>query len=93
MERTATWHIEIFLSPRTAIEPVRRRFSAPPRGPSLATRASLGAIQRTQQFLKLARNWPPHRALSGLAHDLFEATVSDIEQNVHQRVQQMQLDT
>jgi hypothetical protein len=33
------------------------------------------------------------RALSGLAHDLLEATVSDIEQNVHQPVQRVRLDT
>jgi Domain of unknown function (DUF1876) len=63
------------------------------RGPSFATRASLGAIRKTQQSLEIGEELATAGALSGLAHDLLEATVSDIEQNIHQRVQRVQLDT
>jgi hypothetical protein len=61
-------------------------FCARPRGPRFATRASLGAIPKDTAVLEIGEGLATARALSGLAHDLFEATVSYIEENVHQRV-------
>lgn len=85
MDRAMTWHIEIFLSE----EGVRTRAVAvlrTVRGPNSAMRALPRAIPTTRTFLKSVRNWQVHAHLV-VSHHLFEATVSDIEQNVHQRVQ------
>jgi hypothetical protein len=57
------------------------------RGPSFATRVSLGANPKDTEVAEIGEELATARAFSGLALDLFEATVSDIEQYVHERVQ------
>lgn len=92
MERTATWHIEIFLSEdgdRTRAEAVLRTTA----GTELRHEGVAWRNPKDTAVPEIGEELATARALSGLAHDLLEATVSDIEQNVHQRVQQMQLDT
>ena len=85
MERTATWHIEIFLfdeGDRTRAEAVLRTSA----GTELRHEGIARRNPKDTEVPEIGEELATARALSGLAHDLFEATVSDIEQNVHQRV-------
>jgi Domain of unknown function (DUF1876) len=92
MERTATWHIEIFLSEdgdRTRAEAVLRTTA----GTELRHEGVAWRNPKDTGVPEIGEELATARALSGLAHNLFEATVSDIEQNVHQPVQRVRLDT
>ncbi|HEX6760506.1 MAG TPA: DUF1876 domain-containing protein [Propionibacteriaceae bacterium] len=92
MEHTATWHIEIFLSEdgdRTRAEAILRTSA----GTELRHEGLAWRNPKDTAVPEIGEELATARALSGLAHDLFEATVSDIEQNVHKRVQRVQLDT
>jgi hypothetical protein len=85
MDRAMTWHIEIFLSE----EGVRTRAVAVLRTGARTELRHEGVASRNPNdtdVLKSVRNWQVHAHLV-VSHHLFEATVSDIEQNVHQRVQ------
>jgi hypothetical protein len=92
MERTATWHVEIFLfedGDRTRAQAVLRTAA----GTEIRHEGIAWRNPKDTAVPEIGEELATARALSGLAHDLFEATVSDIEENVHQRVQRMQLDT
>jgi Domain of unknown function (DUF1876) len=84
MERTATWHIEIFLfedGDRTRAEAVLRT--------SAGTELRQEGIARRNPgdtgVPEIGEELATARALTALAHDLFEATVADVEQNVQER--------
>jgi hypothetical protein len=92
MERATTWHVEIFLSEegdRTRAEAVLRTSA----GTELRHEGVAWRNPKDTEVPEIGEELATARALSGLAHDLFEATVNDIEQNVHQRVQGVRLDT
>jgi Rv2632c-like len=86
MERTATWHIEVFLfeeGDRTRAEAVLRTSA----GTELRHEGVARRNPRDTEVPEIGEELATARALSGLAHDLFEATVADIEENVQERVQ------
>jgi hypothetical protein len=86
MERTATWHIEVFLYEdvdRTRAEAVLRTSA----GTELRHEGVARRNPKDTEVPEIGEELATARAFSGLALDLFEATVSDIEQNVHERVQ------
>jgi hypothetical protein len=92
MDRATTWHIEIFLSEegdRTRAVAVLRTSA----GTELRHEGVAWRNPKDTGVPEIGEELASARALSGLAHDLFEATVSDIEQNVHERVQRLQFDT
>jgi Domain of unknown function (DUF1876) len=85
MERTATWHIEVFLldvKDRTRAEAVLRSSA----GTELPHEGVARRNPMDIEVPEIGEELATAPALSGLAHDLFEATISDIEQNVHERV-------
>lgn len=86
MERAERWHIEIFLSEdgdRTRAEAVLRTSAQTElRHVGLARRNP-----KDSDVPEIGEELATARALSGLAHDLFEATISDVDQNVQQRAQ------
>jgi Rv2632c-like len=82
MEQTATWHIEIFLfedGDRTRANAVLRTSA----GTELRHEGVARRNPKDTEVPEIGEELATARALSGLAHDLFEATISDIEQNVH----------
>jgi hypothetical protein len=86
MARTATWHIEIFLyeeGERTRAEAVLRTSA----GTEFRHEGVARRNPKDAEVPEIGEELASARALSGLVHDLFEATVGDIEQNVHERVQ------
>ena len=85
MERTATWHIEVFLfeeGDRTRAEAVLRTSA----GTELRHEGVARRNPKDTEVPEIGEELATARALSGLAHDLFEATIGDIEQNVHERM-------
>jgi Domain of unknown function (DUF1876) len=91
MTGTATWHIEIFLSEdgdRSRAEAVLRTNA----GTELRHEGIARRNPKDTDVPEIGEELATARALNGLAHKLFEATIADIEQNVHQRVQGVQLD-
>lgn len=91
MTHAGKWHVEIFLSEdghRTRAEAVLRTSA----GTELRHEGVAMRNPRDTDVPEIGDELAAARALSGLAHDLFEATVSDIEQNVRQPVQNVQLD-
>ena len=92
MEHATTWHVEIYLSEdgdRTRAEAVLRTSA----GTELHHKGIAMRNPKDTDVPEIGEELAAARVLSGLAHDLFEATVSDIEQNIHQRVKRVQLDT
>jgi Rv2632c-like len=85
MGRTATWHIEVFLfeeGERTRAEAVLRTSA----GTELRHEGVARRNPRDTEVPEIGEELATARALSGLTHDLLEATVSDIEENVHAAV-------
>lgn len=85
MERTATWHVEIFLfedGDRTRAEAVLRTTA----GTELRHEGVARRNPKDSDVPEIGEELATARALSGLVHDMFEATVSDLEQNVHGQV-------
>jgi hypothetical protein len=85
MEQTATWHIEIFLfedGDRTRANAVLRTSA----GTELRHEGVARRNPKDTEVPEIGEELATARALSALAHDLFEATVSDIEQSVHAQV-------
>jgi hypothetical protein len=92
MTRTATWHIEIFLyedEDRSRAEAVLRASA----GTELRHEGIAWRNPKDTDVPEIGEELASARALSGLAHNLFEAAVADIEQNVHHKVQRVQLET
>ena len=85
MEQTAPWNIEIFLfedGDRTRANAVLRTSA----GTELRHEGVARRNPNDTEVPEIGEELATARALSGLAHDLFEATVSDIEQNLHAQV-------
>jgi hypothetical protein len=77
MEQTATWHIEIFLfedGDRTRANAVLRTSA----GTELRHEGVARRSPKDIEVPEIGEELATARALSGLAHDLFEATVSDL---------------
>jgi Domain of unknown function (DUF1876) len=92
MTSIATRHIEIFLSEdgdQSRAEAVLHTTA----GTELRHEGTARRNPKDTDVPEIGEELATARALSGLAHNLFEAAVADIEQNVHQRVQRVQLDT
>lgn len=92
MEHTTKWQVEIHLSEdgdRTRATAVLRTSA----GTELRHEGVAKRNPKDTDVPEIGEELAAARALSGLAHDLLEATVSDIEGNVHQRVERMDLDT
>lgn len=86
MERTATWQIEIFLfedGDRTRAEAVLRTTA----GTELRHEGIARRNPKDTDVPEIGEELATARALTGLAHDLFEATVADVEANVQERVE------
>jgi Domain of unknown function (DUF1876) len=85
MERTATWHVEIFLfedGEQTRAEAVLRTSA----GAEIRHEGVARRNPKDTDVPEIGEELATARALNGLVHDLFDATVADIEQNVHERV-------
>jgi hypothetical protein len=90
MTRTATWHIEIFLyedGDQSRAEAVLRTSA----GTELRHEGIARRSPKDIDVPEIGEELATARALSGLAHNPFEATVADID--VHQKVQRVQLET
>jgi hypothetical protein len=77
MEQTATWDIEIFLfedGDRTRANAVLRTSA----GIGLRHEGVARRSPKDREVPEIGEELATARALSGLAHDLFEATVSDL---------------
>ena len=86
MERTAHGTLESFLFEdvdRTRAEAVLRTSA----GTELRHEGVARRNPKDTEVPEIDEELATARAFSGLALDLFEATASDIEQNVHERVQ------
>jgi hypothetical protein len=86
MERTTMWRVEIKMvedGERTRAEAVLTT----DRGTEYRAEGIARRNPRDPDVPQIGEELAASRALSGLAHDLFEATVSDVEQNVHHAVQ------
>jgi len=83
--RTTTWHVEIFLyedGEQTRAEAVLRTSA----GTEVRHEGTARRNPKDTDVPEIGEELAAARALSGLAHDLFEAAVADVEQNVHQAV-------
>ena len=82
MLRTTSWHVEIFLyedGEKTRAEAVLRTSA----GTELRHEGRARRNPKDTDVPEIGEELAASRALSGLAHDLFDATVADVEQNVH----------
>lgn len=78
--RTKTWHVEIYLSEsegRTHAQAVLRTDA----GTELAHAGSARCSPDDRDVPEIGDELAACRALTGLAHDLFEASVLDVEGN------------
>ena len=85
MSRTTSWHVEIFLyedGERTRAEAVLRTSA----GTELRHEGIARRNPEDSEVPEIGEELAASRALGGLAHDLFEATLADVEQNVHRPV-------
>ena len=85
MQHTTSWHIEVLLyedDDRTRAEAVLRTSA----GTELRSEGIARRNPTDTDVPEIGEELATSRALSGLAHALFEATVADIEQNVHRPV-------
>jgi len=82
---TTTWHVEIYLyedGNQTRATAVLRTTA----GTELRHEGTARRNPKDTAVPEIGEELATSRALSGLAHDLFEATVADVEQNVHHPV-------
>jgi hypothetical protein len=85
VQHTTSWHIEVLLyedGDRTRAEAVLRTSA----GTELRSEGIARRNPKDSDVPEIGEELATSRALSGLAHALFEATVTDIEQNVHRPV-------
>ena len=85
MQHTTSWHIEVLLyedGDRTRAEAVLRTSA----GTELRSEGIARRNPKDTDVPEIGEELATSRALSGLAHALFEASVADIEQNVHRSV-------
>ena len=85
MQHTTSWHIEVLLyedDDRTRAEAVLRTSA----GTELRSEGIARRNPKDTDVPEIGEELATSRALSGLPHALFEATVADIEQNVHRPV-------
>lgn len=85
MQHATSWHIEVLLyedGDRTRAEAVLRTSA----GTELRSEGIASRNPKDTDVPEIGEELATSRALSGLAHALFEATVADIEQNVHRPV-------
>lgn len=85
VQHTTSWHIEVLLyedGDRTRAEAVLRTSA----GTELRSEGIASRNPKDTDVPEIGEELATSRALSGLAHALFEATVADIEQNVHRPV-------
>lgn len=86
MNRAKTWHIEVFLfedGKNTRAEAVLRTDA----GTIIRHEGTARRNPEDTDVPEIGDELAVSRALSGLAHDLLEASVADIEENVHARVE------
>lgn len=86
MERNMTWRVEINMvedGERTRAEAVLTT----PAGTEYRAEGIARRNPKDPEVPRIGEELAASRALSGLAHELFDATVADVEQNVHHAVQ------
>jgi len=85
VQHRTSWHIEVLLyedGDRTRAEAVLRTSA----GTELRSEGIARRNPKDTDVREIGEELATSRALSGLAHALLEATVADIEQNVHRPV-------
>jgi hypothetical protein len=81
MSTATTWHIELFLSEdghATRAEAVLHTNA----GTEVRHTGVARRNPKDRDIPEIGEELAASRALAGLAHDLFEATVADVEQNI-----------